>query len=183
MPHAVTLPHEPPTPISGQHRHPALQKTHTPVFVENDGGCRDQRNAAGLGRNTRRSSTLITGSGGSLVIEGNHYRADRRAARSVCSRERMARDATVEPEIVSLAALHGRLAAQGSCCRVLRTGPRRDAAAPSSTSGPKRRWMADFTGGRHQLLFNPQAILIGGRLTAGIEQPCDSSQSDCMRIP
>jgi predicted NBD/HSP70 family sugar kinase len=146
-----------------------------PVFVENDAAAATMGEMQfGLGKRYQTFFyVLITAAlGGSLVIDGNHFRGA--GGRSGELGMLRGRDATGHERqiqnIVSLSALYSRLAAQG--IRV---------SAPHELTGLDERGQAIICAWIEvavdtlldtvlaiNCLLNPEAILIGGRLPAGI---------------
>lgn len=178
MPHAATLPHQPANyNIWASTDIPALlQKTlHVPVYVENDAAAATIGEMQfGLGKKYQTFFyILITAAlGGSLVIEGHHYRgATGRSGelgllegKDVTGRDRQLQ------EIVSLSALFGRLSAQGivvsSPQELTRLNERGRAIVDAWTEDAVDTLLAPVIS--INCLFNPQAILIGGRLPADV---------------
>jgi predicted NBD/HSP70 family sugar kinase len=178
MPHAATLPHQPAdynvwatTDIPG-----LLQKTlHVPVFIENDAAAATIGEMQfGLGKKYQTFFyILITAAlGGSLVVEGHHYRgASGRSGELglLESKDPSGRDRQLQ-EIVSLSALFGRLAAHGfvvpSPHDLMRLNERGRAIVDAWTEDAVDTLLSPMIS--INCLFNPQAILIGGRLPADI---------------
>jgi predicted NBD/HSP70 family sugar kinase len=178
MPHAATLPHQPADyNIWATTDIPALlQKTlHVPVFVENDAAAATIGEMQfGLGKKYQTFFyILITAAlGGSLVVEGHHFRgASGRSGELglLEGKDPSGRDRQIQ-EIVSLSALFGRLAAQG----IVMAGPNELARLDERGRAIVDAWTEDAVDTllspliSINCLFNPQAILIGGRLPAGI---------------
>ncbi len=178
MPHAATLPHQPANyNIWASTDIPSLlQKTlHVPVYVENDAAAATIGEMQfGLGKKYQTFFyILITAAlGGSLVVEGHHYRgATGRSGelgllegKDVSGRDRQLQ------EIVSLSALFGRLSAQGivvsSPQELARLDERGRAIVDAWTEHAVDALLAPVIS--INCLFNPQAILIGGRLPADV---------------
>ena len=189
MPHAATLPHQPANyNIWATTDIPALlQKTlHVPVFVENDAAAATIGEMQfGLGKKYQTFFyILITAAlGGSLVIEGHHYRGatGRSGELGLLEGKDIAgRDRQIQ-EIVSLSGLFGRLAAQGivvsSPQELARLNTRGHAIVDAWTESAVDTLLAPVIS--INCLFNPQAILIGGRLPAGhCRQPRDAAESE-----
>jgi predicted NBD/HSP70 family sugar kinase len=178
MPRAATLPHQPANYGVWASTDVASLLAGifpVPVFVENDAAAATMGEMQfGLGKKYQTFFyILITAAlGGSLVIEGNHYRgASGRSGelgllrgRDVGGHERQLQN------IVSLSALYGRLAAQG--IRI---------SAPSELTGLDESGLAIIDAWVEaavdtlieplvaiNCLVNPEAVLIGGRLPANI---------------
>jgi len=178
MPHAATLPHQPANyNVWATTDIPALlQKTlRVPVFVENDAAAATIGEMQfGLGKKYQNFFyILITAAlGGSVVIDGHHYRgASGRSgelglleAKDFSGRERQIQ------EIVSLSALFGRLSAQGivvsSPQELTRLDERGRAIVDAWTEEAVDTLLPPVIS--INCLFNPQAILIGGRLPADV---------------
>jgi len=178
MPHAATLPHQPANyGIWETVDIPALlQKTlHVPVFVENDAAAATIGEMQfGLGKKYQTFFyILITAAlGGSLVVEGHHYRgASGRSGELglLEGKDPSGRDRQIQ-EVVSLSALSGRLAAQGivvsSPQELTRLDERGRAIVDAWTEDAVDMLLSPVIS--INCLFNPQAILIGGRLPADI---------------
>ena len=178
MPRAVTLPHQPAdygvwasTDVAAL----LMSALNVPVFVENDAAAAAMGEMQfGLGKKHQTFFyILITAAlGGSLVIEGNHFRGA--SGRSGELGMLRGRDATGHERqlqnIVSLSALYSRLAAQG--IRV---------SEPHDLTGLGEAGQAIIDAWVEasvdtlidtllaiNCLVNPEAVLIGGRLPAGI---------------
>ena len=148
---------------------------HVPVFVENDAAAATMGEMQfGLGKKYQTFFyMLITAAlGGSLVIDGNHFRgANGRSGELGMLR---GRDATGHERqiqnIVSLSALYSRLAAQG--IRV--SAPHELTDLDESGQAIIDAWVEIAvdtlldTVLAINCLVNPEAVLIGGRLPAGI---------------
>lgn len=178
MPHAATLPHQPAnynvwatTDIAA-----LLRKTlPVPVFVENDAAAATIGEMQfGLGKKYQTFFyILITAAlGGSLVIEGHHYRGATGRSGELGlleGKDPAGRDRQIQ-EIVSLSALSGRLSAQGivvsSPQELLRLDARGRAIVDAWTEAAVDTLLTPVIS--INCLFNPQAILIGGRLPAEI---------------
>jgi predicted NBD/HSP70 family sugar kinase len=178
MPHAATLPHQPAnynvwatTDIAA-----LLRKTlPVPVFVENDAAAATIGEMQfGLGKKYQTFFyILITAAlGGSLVIEGHHYRGatGRSGELGLLEvKDPAGRDRQIQ-EIVSLSALSGRLSAQGIVVstpqELLRLDARGRAIVDAWTEAAVDTLLTPVIS--INCLFNPQAILIGGRLPAEI---------------
>jgi predicted NBD/HSP70 family sugar kinase len=178
MPHAVTLPHQPANyNVWASTDIPALlQKTlHVPVFVENDAAAATIGEMQfGLGKKYQTFFyVLITAAlGGSLVIDGHHYRGATGRSGELGlleGKDPAGRDRQIQ-EIVSLSALSGRLAAQGIVVsgpqELTRLNERGRAIVDAWTEAAVDTLLAPLIS--INCLFNPQAILIGGRLPADI---------------
>ncbi|HEU4691619.1 MAG TPA: ROK family transcriptional regulator [Vicinamibacterales bacterium] len=178
MPHAATLPHQPANyNIWATTNIPALlQKTlHVPVFVENDAAAATIGEMQfGLGKKYQTFFyILITAAlGGSIVMEGHHYRgASGRSGELglLEGRDPSGRERQIQ-EIVSLSALFGRLSAQGivvsSPQELMRLDERGRAIVDVWTEDAVDTLLSPVIS--INCLFNPQAILIGGRLPADI---------------
>jgi predicted NBD/HSP70 family sugar kinase len=178
MPRAATLPQQPANYGIWASTDVASLVTgtlHVPVFVENDAAAATMGEMQfGLGKKHQTFFyVLITAAlGGSMVIDGNHYRGA--SGRSGELGMLRGRDATGHERqiqnIVSLSALYSRLAAQG--IRV---------AAPSELTDLDIKGQAVIDAWVEasvdtlldpvlsiNCLVNPECILIGGRLPAGI---------------
>jgi len=178
MPRAVVLPHQPvdygvwaSTDVA------ALLSgvVHAPVFVENDAAAATMGEMQfGLGKKHQTFFyILITAAlGGSLVIDGNHFRGA--TGRSGELGMLRGRDATGHERqiqnIVSLSALYGRLAAQG--IRV--STPHELTGLDESGQAIIDAWVEASvdtlidTVLAINCLVNPEAVLIGGRLPGSI---------------
>ncbi len=178
MPHAATLPHQPANyNIWASTDIPALlQKTlHVPVYVENDAAAATIGEMQfGLGKKYQTFFyILITAAlGGSLVIEGHHYRGATGRSGELGlleGKDITGRDRQLQ-EIVSLSALFGRLSAQGivvsSPQELARLDERGRAIVDAWTEDAVDTLLAPLIS--INCLFNPQAILIGGRLPADV---------------
>jgi predicted NBD/HSP70 family sugar kinase len=178
MPKAATLPHQPATYGIWASTDVASLLTgvvDVPVFVENDAAAATMGEMQfGLGKKHQTFFyILITAAlGGSLVIEGNHFRgASGRSGELGMLRGRDASGHERQIQnIVSLSALYSRLAAQG--IRV---------AAPHDLTGIDESGQAIIDAWVEasvdslidtilaiNCLVNPEAVLIGGRLPACI---------------
>lgn len=175
MPRAATLPHQPAnygiwasTDVGS-----LLGSLNVPVFVENDAAAATMGEMQfGLGKKHQTFFyILITAAlGGSLVIEGNHFRGA--TGRSGELGMLRGRDATGHERqiqnIVSLSALYGRLAAQG--IRV--EAPHELATLDVSGQAIVDAWVEASVDSlidtilAINCLVNPEAVLIGGRLPA-----------------
>jgi predicted NBD/HSP70 family sugar kinase len=148
---------------------------HVPVFVENDAAAATMGEMQfGLGKKHQTFFyILITAAlGGSVVIEGNHFRgATGRSGelgmlrgKDVTGHERQIQN------IVSLSALYSRLAAQG----IKVSAPSELTDLGESGQAIIHAWVEAATDTlldpllSINCLVNPEAILIGGRLPAGI---------------
>jgi predicted NBD/HSP70 family sugar kinase len=178
MPHAATLPHQPANyNVWATTNIPALlQKTlHVPVFVENDAAAATIGEMQfGLGKKYQTFFyILITAAlGGSIVMEGHHYRgASGRSGELglLEGRDPSGRERQIQ-EIVSLSALFGRLSAQGivvsSPQELMRLDERGRAIVDAWTEDAVDTLLSPVIS--INCLFNPEAILIGGRLPADI---------------
>jgi predicted NBD/HSP70 family sugar kinase len=148
---------------------------HAPVFVENDAAAATMGEMQfGLGKKHQTFFyILITAAlGGSLVIDGNHFRGA--TGRSGELGMLRGRDATGHERqiqnIVSLSALYSRLAAQG----IKVNAPHELAGLPPSGLAIVDAWVEAAVDTlidpvlAINCLVNPEVILIGGRLPAGI---------------
>jgi predicted NBD/HSP70 family sugar kinase len=148
---------------------------HAPVFVENDAAAATMGEMQfGLGKKHQTFFyILITAAlGGSLVIDGNHFRGA--TGRSGELGMLRGRDSTGHERqiqnIVSLSALYSRLAAQG----IKVSAPHELAELPDSGLAIVDAWVEAAVDAlidpvlAINCLVNPEAILIGGRLPAGI---------------
>jgi predicted NBD/HSP70 family sugar kinase len=178
MPHAATLPHQPASyNVWASTDIPALLKKtlNVPVYVENDAAAATIGEMQfGLGKKYQTFFyILITAAlGGSVVIDGNHYRGS--SGRSgelglLEGKDASGRERQIQ-EIVSLSALFGRLAAQG----IVLSGPQELARADERVRAIVDAWSEAAVDTlispviAINCLFNPQAILIGGRLPADV---------------
>ena len=178
MPRAATLPHQPANyGIWASTDVPSLLTStiHVPVFVENDAAAATMGEMQfGLGKKHQTFFyILITAAlGGSLVIDGNHFRgATGRSGELGMLRGRDASGHERQIQnIVSLSALYSRLAAQG--IRV--SAPHELTELPDSGQAIISAWVEAAVDAlidpvlAINCLVNPEAILIGGRLPAGI---------------
>jgi predicted NBD/HSP70 family sugar kinase len=178
MPRAATLPHQPanygiwastdvPSLITGT--------LHVPVFVENDAAAATMGEMQfGLGKKHQTFFyVLITAAlGGSLVIDGNHYRgASGRSGElgMLRGRDPAGHERQIQ-NIVSLSALYSRLAAQG--IRV--SSPHGLTELDEKGQAIIDAWVEAAVDTlldpvlSINCLLNPEAILIGGRLPAEI---------------
>ena len=178
MPRAATLPHQPANYGIWASTDVASLLTgvlHVPVFVENDAAAATMGEMQfGLGKKHQTFFyILITAAlGGSLVIDGNHFRgASGRSGelgmlrgRDAAGHERQIQN------IVSLSALYSRLAAQG--IRV--AAPHELTTLDVSGQAIIDAWVEASVDSlidtvlAINCLVNPEAVLIGGRLPAGI---------------
>ena len=178
MPRAATLPQQPANyGIWASTDVPSLltSSLHVPVFVENDAAAATMGEMQfGLGKQHQTFFyILITAAlGGSLVIEGNHFRgATGRSGElgMLRGRDTSGHERQIQ-NIVSLSALYSRLAAQG--IRV--NAPHELAELPGSGQAIIAAWVEAAVDAlidpvlAINCLVNPEAILIGGRLPAGI---------------
>ena len=178
MPRAATLPHQPAnygvwasTDVASL----LIGTLHVPVYVENDAAAATMGEMQfGLGKKYQTFFyILITAAlGGSLVIEGNHFRgATGRSGelgllrgRDVTGHERQIQN------IVSLSALYSRLGAQG----ITVSEPHDLTALDASGQAIIDAWVEASVDSLLDTLLainclvNPEVILIGGRLPAGI---------------
>ena len=178
MPRAATLPHQPANyGIWASTDVPSLLTStiHVPVFVENDAAAATMGEMQfGLGKKHQTFFyILITAAlGGSLVIDGNHFRgATGRSGELGMLRGRDASGHERQIQnIVSLSALYSRLAAQG----IKVSAPHELTELPSSGQAIISAWVEAAVDAlidpvlAINCLVNPEAILIGGRLPAGI---------------
>ena len=178
MPKAVTLPHQPTDYGVCARTDVASLLTGTlqvPVFVENDAAAATMGEMQfGLGKKYQTFFyILITAAlGGSLVVEGNHFRgATGRSGELGLLRGRDASGHERQIQnIVSLSALYSRLAAQGM--RV--SEPHELEALDDSGKAIIDAWVEAAVDSLLDTLLainclvNPEAILIGGRLPASI---------------
>ena len=178
MPKAATLPHQPvnygvwaSTDVAAL----LMSALNVPVFVENDAAAAAMGEMQfGLGKKHQTFFyILITAAlGGSLVIEGNHFRgASGRSGELGMLRGRDASGHERQIQnIVSLSALYGRLAAQG--IRV--SEPHALTALDDAGQAIIDAWVEASVDAlidtvlAINCLVNPEAVLIGGRLPAGI---------------
>jgi len=178
MPRAATLPHQPAnygvwasTDVASL----LIGTLHVPVYVENDAAAATMGEMQfGLGKKYQTFFyILITAAlGGSLVIEGNHFRgATGRSGelgllrgRDVTGHERQIQN------IVSLSALYSRLGAQG----ITVSEPHDLTALDASGQAIIDAWVEASVDSLLDTLLainclvNPEVILIGGRLPSGI---------------
>jgi predicted NBD/HSP70 family sugar kinase len=178
MPKAATLPQQPAnygiwasTDVAS-----LLTSTiHVPVFVENDAAAATMGEMQfGLGKRYQTFFyILITAAlGGSLVIDGNHFRgATGRSGELGMLRGRDASGHERQIQnIVSLSALYSRLAAQG----IKVSAPHELSELPGNGQAIIAAWVEAAVDAlidpvlAINCLMNPEAILIGGRLPAGI---------------
>jgi len=178
MPKAATLPHQPANYGVWASTDVAALLTevlHVPVFVENDAAAATMGEMQfGLGKKHQTFFyILITAAlGGSLVIEGNHFRgASGRSGELGMLRGRDASGHERQIQnIVSLSALYSRLAAQG--IRV--AAPHELTDLDESGQAIIDAWVEASVDSlidtilAINCLVNPEAVLIGGRLPAGI---------------
>ena len=178
MPRAATLPHQPANyGIWASTDVPAMLRDTlaVPVFVENDAAAATMGEMQfGLGKKHQTFFyILITAAlGGSLVIDGNHFRgATGRSGELGMLRGRDASGHERQIQnIVSLSALYSRLAAQG----IKVSAPHELTELPSSGQAIISAWVEAAVDAlidpvlAINCLVNPEAILIGGRLPAGI---------------
>ncbi len=178
MPRAATLPQQPANyGIWASTDVAALLSSsiHLPVFVENDAAAATMGEMQfGLGKKHQTFFyILITAAlGGSLVIDGNHFRGA--TGRSGELGMLRGRDATGHERqiqnIVSLSALYSRLAAQG----IKVAAPHELAELPASGQAIIDAWVESAVDAlidpvlAINCLVNPEVILIGGRLPSGI---------------
>jgi predicted NBD/HSP70 family sugar kinase len=178
MPRAATLPHQPadygvwastdvPSLLTGT--------LHVPVFVENDAAAATMGEMQfGLGKKYQTFFyVLITAAlGGSLVIDGNHFRgATGRSGELGMLRGRDAGGHERQIQnIVSLSALYSRLAAQG----IKVSAPHELTDLGDSGQAIIDAWVEAAVDTlidpvlSINCLVNPEAVLIGGRLPSGI---------------
>jgi predicted NBD/HSP70 family sugar kinase len=178
MPRAATLPHQPANyGIWASTDVPKLLRNtlHAPVFVENDAAAATMGEMQfGLGKKYQTFFyILITAAlGGSLVIDGNHFRgATGRSGELGLLR---GRDATGHERqiqnIVSLSALYIQLAAQG----IKVSAPHDLTSLDDKGQAIIDAWVEAAVDTlidpvvSINCLVNPEAILIGGRLPSGI---------------
>ena len=178
MPRAATLPHQPAnygvwasTDVASL----LIGTLHVPVFVENDAAAATMGEMQfGLGKKHQTFFyILITAAlGGSLVIDGNHFRgATGRSGELGLLRGRDASGHERQIQnIVSLSALYSRLGAQG----ITVSEPRELTTLDASGQAIIDAWVEASVDSLLDTLLainclvNPEAILIGGRLPAGI---------------
>lgn len=178
MPHAVTLPHQPAsysvwatTDIAA-----LLKKTlFVPVFVENDAAAATVGEMQfGLGNKYQTFFYILitAGLGGSLVMEGHHFRGSSGRSGEIGlleGKDPSGRNRQIQ-EIVSLSALISRLAAQGivvtSPQELMRLDERGRAIVDAWTEDAVEMLISPIIS--INCLFNPEAVLIGGRLPADI---------------
>jgi predicted NBD/HSP70 family sugar kinase len=178
MPRAATLPHQPAnygiwasTDVASILR----SAIHVPVFVENDAAAATMGEMQfGLGKKHQTFFyILITAAlGGSLVIDGNHFRGA--TGRSGELGMLRGRDASGQERqiqnIVSLSALYSRLAAQG----IKVSAPHELEELSASGQVIVDAWVESAVDAlvdpvlAINCLVKPEVILIGGRLPAGI---------------
>lgn len=178
MPRAATLPQQPASyGIWATTDVPSLltNTMHVPVFVENDAAAATMGEMQfGLGKKHHTFFyILITAAlGGSLVIDGNHFRgATGRSGELGMLRGRDASGHERQIQnIVSLSALYSRLAAQG----IKVSAPHELAELPDSGQAIVDAWVESAVDAlidpvlAINCLVNPEVILIGGRLPAAI---------------
>ena len=178
MPRAATLPHQPAnygvwasTDVASL----LIGTLHVPVYVENDAAAATMGEMQfGLGKKHQTFFyILITAAlGGSLVIEGNHFRgATGRSGELGLLRGRDASGHERQIQnIVSLSALYSRLGAQG----ITVSEPHELASLDSSGQAIIDAWVEASVDSLLDTLLainclvNPEAILIGGRLPSSI---------------
>jgi predicted NBD/HSP70 family sugar kinase len=178
MPHAATLPHQPANyNVWGSTDVPALllPTLNVPVFVENDAAAATIGEMQfGLGKKYQTFFyVLITAAlGGSLVVDGHHFRGATGRSGELGlleGRDPAGRDRQLQ-QIVSLSALSGRLSAQGIVVASPHELTRLDGRGRAIVDA----WVEDAVDSMLSpmisinCLFNPQAILVGGRLPASI---------------
>jgi predicted NBD/HSP70 family sugar kinase len=178
MPRAATLPQQPANyGIWASTDVPSLLTStmHVPVYVENDAAAATMGEMQfGLGKKHQTFFyILITAAlGGSLVIDGNHFRgATGRSGELGMLRGRDASGHERQIQnIVSLSALYSRLAAQG----IKLNAPHELTELPDSGQAIIAAWVESAVDAlidpvlAINCLMNPEVILIGGRLPAGI---------------
>lgn len=178
MPKAATLPHQPANyGIWASTDVASLLKStlHVPVFVENDAAAATMGEMQfGLGKKYQTFFyILITAAlGGSMVIDGNHFRGA--TGRSGELGMLRGRDATGHERqiqnIVSLSALYSRLAAQGikvnAPNELTELGDRGQAIVDAWVEAAVDTLLDPVLS--INCLMNPEVILIGGRLPASI---------------
>ena len=178
MPKAAKLPHQPAdygvwasTDVAAL----LMSALNVPVFVENDAAAAAMGEMQfGLGKKHQTFFyILITAAlGGSLVIEGNHFRGA--SGRSGELGMLRSRDATGHERqiqnIVSLSALYSRLAAQGIRVSEPHALTELDEAGQAIIDAWVEASVDTLidTVLAINCLVNPEAVLIGGRLPAGI---------------
>lgn len=178
MPNAATLPHQPANyDIWASTDVAALIRStiHVPVFVENDAAAATMGEMQfGLGKKHQTFFyILITAAlGGSLIIDGNHFRGA--TGRSGELGMLRGRDASGQERqiqnIVSLSALYSRLAAQG----IKVSSPHDLTELPAKGRAIIEAWVKSAVDVLIEpvvainCLVNPEVILIGGRLPASI---------------
>lgn len=178
MPRAATLPQQPASYGIWASTDVSSLLTRTlpvPVFVENDAAAATMGEMQfGLGKKHQTFFyILITAAlGGSLVIDGNHFRGA--TGRSGELGMLRGRDASGQERqiqnIVSLSALYSLLAAQG--CKV--SAPHELTELPADGQAVIDAWVASAVDALTEpvvainCLVNPEVILIGGRLPAAI---------------
>jgi predicted NBD/HSP70 family sugar kinase len=151
------------------------ETVHVPVFVENDAAAATMGEMQfGLGKqyHTFFYVLITAGLGGSLVIDGNHFRgADGRSGELGLLRTRdSAGHERQLQSIVSLSALYSQLAARGH--RV--SAPHELRGLDESGQAIVDSWVEVAVDSlldtvlAINCLMNPEAVLIGGRLPAGI---------------
>ena len=178
MPRAATLPQQPANyGIWASTDVPSLLKStlHVPVFVENDAAAATMGEMQfGLGKKYQTFFyILITAAlGGSVVIDGNHFRgATGRSGElgMLRGKDPGGHERQIQ-NIVSLSALYSRLAAQG----IKVSAPSELAELGESGQAIIDAWVEAAVDTlidpvlSINCLLNPEAILIGGRLPAGI---------------
>jgi len=178
MPKAATLPHQPADYGIWDSTDVALllrETLHVPVYVENDAAAATMGEMQfGLGQKYQTFFyVLITAAlGGSLVIDGNHFRgAGGRSGEIGMLRGRDASGHERQIQnIVSLSALYSRLAAQG----IKVSAPSELTDLDESGQAVIDAWVEISvdtlldTVLAINCLMNPEAVLIGGRLPAAI---------------
>jgi len=178
MPRAATLPHQPAnygvwasTDVASL----LIGTLHVPVYVENDAAAATMGEMQfGLGKKHQTFFyVLITAAlGGSLVIEGNHFRgATGRSGELGLLRGRDASGHERQIQnIVSLSALYSRLGAQG----ITVSEPHELTTLDASGQAIIDAWVEASVDSLLDTLLainclvNPEVILIGGRLPASI---------------
>ncbi len=178
MPRAATLPQQPASYgvwASTDVASLVMGTLHVPVFVENDAAAATMGEMQfGLGKKHQTFFyVLITAAlGGSLVIDGNHFRgASGRSGElgMLRGRDDTGHERQIQ-NIVSLSALYSRLAAQG--IRV--SAPHELTGLDSKGQAIIDAWVEAAVDAlidpvlSINCLVNPEAILIGGRLPADI---------------
>jgi predicted NBD/HSP70 family sugar kinase len=178
MPRAATLPQQPANYGIWASTDVAALLTssiHVPVFVENDAAAATMGEMQfGLGKKHQTFFyILITAAlGGSLVIDGNHFRgATGRSGELGMLRGRDASGHERQIQnIVSLSALYSRLAAQG----ITVSAPHELTDLPDTGQAIIAAWVESAVDAlidpvlAINCLVNPEVILIGGRLPSGI---------------